>query len=341
VKHESLTAIVEAVRSNPGWRSKGHIGVVGEVFADAFGAPDWRQGPGDDGAVVGAGDESLVVCGEAILPAFFERDPFGAGIAAVLTNVNDVAAMGAVPLAVVDTLVGDEATCRTALEGMRHAAGLYDVPVVGGHLTINPDRYALSAFALGRCPGPPLAAASVRPGQRLGLLGCLEGTMRSDFAFFPSFDERGERLAGDVRLLAALAEAGSCTAAKDVSMAGLLGSLAMLLEPTTSGVTVALDDIPVPEGVDLLSWLVCFPCLVFLVCGPQEREEQTAAAAAARGLTYAPLGTIDDSGVLALRHGDGRADDKDGVTVVDLRVEGVTRLAPLAQPAHPAQPDGA
>jgi selenophosphate synthetase-related protein len=157
--------------------------------------------------------------------------------------------------------------------------------------------------------------------------------MRSDFPFFPSFDERGELLAGDVRLLAELAETGSCTAAKDVSMAGLLGSLAMLLEPTTSGVTIALDGIPVPPGVDLLSWLVCFPCLVFLVCGPPEREEDTAAAAGARGLTYAPLGTIDDSGVLALRAGAAR--DAEPVTVVDLRVEGITRLAPLAQTSRP------
>ncbi len=84
-----------------------------------------------------------------------------------------------------------------------------------------------------------------------------------------------------------------------------------------------------PAGVDLVSWLVCFPCLVFLVCGPPDREEDTAAAAAARGLTYAPLGTIDASGVLGLRDGDTSA------TVVDLRVEGVTRLAPLAQVSQP------
>ena len=191
-----LDALVTAVRSSAGWRSKQHIGVVGDVF----GAPDWRCGPGDDGAVVDADGTSLIVCGEAILPAFLSADPFGAGIAAVLTNVNDVAAIGAVPLAVVDTLVGDEATCRTAAEGMRHASALYDVPVVGGHLTIDPVRRALSAFALGRCPGPPLSATAVRPGHRLGLLGCLEGTMRSDFPFFPSFDERDDRLAGDVRL---------------------------------------------------------------------------------------------------------------------------------------------
>ena len=131
--------------------------------------------------------------------------------------------------------------------------------------------------------------------------------MRSDFPFFPSFDERGDRLAGDVRLLAGLAERGACTAAKDVSMAGLLGSLAMLLEPTGSGVTIDLADIPTPDGVDIDAWLVCFPCLVFLVSGPPERQGAIAAAAADRGLTYATLGTIDGSGVLSVREGGATA----------------------------------
>jgi len=314
-----LDELITAVRSSGGWTSKAHIGVVGNVL----GPSDWLTGAGDDGAVVRSGDASMVVCGEAILPAFVERDPFGAGIAAVLANVNDVAAMGAVPLAVVDTLVGDDATCQAALEGMRYASGLYDVPVVGGHLTRSTDRTALSAFALGRCPGPPLSATHVRPGLRLGLMGCLEGTMREDFPFFPSFDERGQRLAGDVRLLAGLAEDGACTAAKDVSMAGLLGSLAMLLEPTRAGVTVDLADIPTPDGVALLPWLVCFPCLLFLVCSPPDAEHRTAAAARRRGLTYAGLGTIDDTGVVALRAGPATA------PLIDLAAEGITRLAPL------------
>ena len=50
-------------------------------------------------------------------------------------------------------------------------------------------------------------------------------------------------------------------AAKDVSMAGLVGSLAMLLEPNRLGVEVDLDLLPVPAGVPLGDWLGCFPCL--------------------------------------------------------------------------------
>jgi selenophosphate synthetase-related protein len=315
---ETLAGIVDVLRAAPGWRGKAAIAVVGDVLGPA----DWLRGPGDDGAVVAIGSEEVVACGEAILPAFVERDPYGAGIAAVLTNVNDVAAMGALPMAVVDTVVGPVETCRAALEGMRYASELYDVPVVGGHLTISSDRVALSAFGVGRCIGPALSAARVAPGHRLGLIACLEGTMRADFPFFPSFDERGKELAADVRLLASLAADGVVIAAKDVSMAGLFGSLAMLLEPTGCGVTIALDAVPRPSSVPFLPWATCFPCLAFLVTMSPEAELACRAAVDERGLTYGTLGEVDDTGRVVLTRGDESA------TVVDLGVDQVTGLRP-------------
>ena len=308
--------VAALVRSSPGWTAKAHIAVVREVF----GPGDWMRGPGDDGAVVAVGGEQVIACGEAILPAFVEHDPYGAGNAAVLTNVNDVAAMGAVPLAIVDTIVGPTDTCRAVLDGMRFASDLYDVPVVGGHLTNSDDRMALSAFALGRCPGKPLSATGVAPGQRLALIACLDGTMRRDFPFFPSFDERGRELAGDVRMLADLAADGVIVGAKDVSMAGLFGSLAMLLEPTRSGVSIAVDAVPVPAGVTFDEWAMCFPCFAFLVTMPPGSEGRCRRTVERRGLTYAPLATLDASGILEL------TDAGEAATVVDLTVDDITGL---------------
>jgi uncharacterized protein len=251
---------------------------------------------------------------------FVERDPYGAGVAAVLTNVNDVAAMGAVPLAIVDTVVGPPATCRAVLDGIRFASQLYDVPVVGGHLTRSADRMALSAFALGRCPGRPLSATRVAPGQTLALVVCLDGKMRRDFPFFPSFDERGNRLAGDVRLLADLAADGVVEAAKDVSMAGLFGSMAMLLEPTRCGASIPVDAVPVPRGLELAAWSLCFPCFAFLVTMAPRNEDRCRGAVERRGLSYAPLATVDGSGVLGL------VDGGDAAVLVDLNADAVTGL---------------
>ncbi len=312
----ALDALAATIRSAPGWQSKAHIAVVQE----RFGPSDWLRGPGDDGAIVSVGDEEVVACGEAILPAFVEHDPYGAGVAAVLTNVNDVAAMGAIPLAIVDTIVGPTETCRAVLDGLRFASELYEVPIVGGHLTNSEDRVALSAFAVGRCPGPVLSATRVAPGQQLGLIVCMEGRMRSDFPFFPSFDERGRELAGDVRHLADLAARGVVVAAKDVSMAGLFGSLAMLLEATRCGASIAVESVPVPDGVAFDAWATCFPCFAFLVTMPLEAEDRCRRAVEGRGLTYAPLGRIDGSGVLALTDGGETA------TLIDLNADDITGL---------------
>lgn len=310
-----LKSLADLIRRLPGVLAKADIGLVAEVF----GAGDWYGGPGDDGAVLPAGDGQVVVGGEAILPAFVAADPYGAGIAAVLANVNDLAAMGARPVALLDAVVGSREVALEALRGMRWAGDLYDVPIVGGHLTITSGPPSLSAFGVGRADRV-LSAQHARAGQVLVLGCCVEGSMRSDFLFFRSFEERGGQLAGDVRVLADLATSGTALAAKDVSMAGLVGSLAMLLEPRRLGVTLDLDALPVPTAVTMADWLACFPCYAFLLTTAAEQVDACVGGFRARGLTAQPLGVLDDSGMVRLRH------RGEVTTVFDLLHEGVTNL---------------
>jgi selenophosphate synthetase-related protein len=327
-----LPGLIARIRASPGIRGKSAIGLVSEVFQNT----DWLAGPGDDGAVIRDSGRSLVVGGEAILPAFVAADPYGAGIAAVTTNVNDLAAMGASPLALVDTVTGPEPVARRVLEGMQWASGLYRMPVVGGHLTITDGAPALSAFGLGRA-SRPLSAQRAAPGQALVFACCLDGQMRADYPFFPSFDERGGLLAGDVRLLAAGAARGWVAAAKDVSMAGLVGSLAMLLECNRLGVVLDLDGLPVPAGVPMERWVTCFPCYAFLLCVPPRRVAECLQAFAERGLAAAPAGTLDDTGRLRVSSGGVIA------TAFDLSRESVTNLCPgsgLPQAKGNGQPGG-
>lgn len=311
----TLDEVVHAVRSHPGLANKSAIGLVSEVLGPA----DWLTGPGDDGAVVNAFGGQVVACGEALWPPFVQADPFGAGFAAVLTNVNDLAAMGAIPLGIVDTIVASEECARFALQGMRRAAELYDVPILGGHLTAHDGAPSVSAFGVGSTRHP-LSVTRVAVGQSLLVACALDGSMRPDFPFFAAFEQRGTRCAGDVRLLAEVAASGACVAAKDVSMAGLVGSLAMLLEWGPFGATVDLDALPAPAGVALPAWLTCFPSYGFLLCAPAGREAECAQPFLDRGLPAAVVGRIDGSGLLSLRLGGQSA------PVLDLAASPVTRL---------------
>jgi selenophosphate synthetase-related protein len=312
---DQLGEVAAAVANNPSIAAKRSIALVSEVLGEV----GWVNGPGDDGAVVEAGSRTVIACGEALWPPFVRNDPWGAGVAAVLANVNDVAAMGGIPLGIVDTVVADEATARTALEGMRYAADLYQVPILGGHLTISDDGPSISAFGVGSAVAV-LSATNVAAGQDLLVAACVEGTMREDFPFFPSFAERGADLAGDVRLLHEIANACLAVAAKDISMAGLVGSLAMLLEWGTLGASVDLEALPTPAGVPLATWCNCFPCYGFLLtCAPQ-RTEDCVRRFTARGLAAARVGTVDNTGRIVVKAG---AQEQ---TVMDLSRNPVTGL---------------
>jgi selenophosphate synthetase-related protein len=110
-------------------------------------------------------------------------------------------------------------------------------------------------------------------------------------------------------------------------MAGLVGSLAMLLECNQLGVTLDLDAVPVPAGLALEQWISCFPCFAFLLCVPAGREGECLRAFTGRGLAAAVTGTLDGTGQLRVCSA-GRV-----ATVFDLAAESVTNLARPAGPA--------
>jgi uncharacterized protein len=312
---DELEALARNAREHPGLLGKSVIALVSEVF----GPSDWRSGPGDDGAAVPVSGTNVIACGEALWPPFVAADPFGAGVAAVLTNVNDLAAMGATPLGIVDTIVADEAVARRVLEGMRHACDLYSIALLGGHLTRYDGAPSVSAFGVGSA-GHPLSVANIEAGQQLVVACATEGDMRDDFPFFRSFGVRDRKVAGDVRVLAQIAASGACVAAKDISMAGLVGSLAMLLEHGRFGVTVDLDRLPHPADVPLDRWLTCFPSFGFLLCVPAGRADACTQPFHQRGLAAVVVGEIDTSGQVALARG------ADRVVAIDLAVDTVTGL---------------
>ena len=178
--------------------------------------------------------------------------------------------MGGRPLALVDMLVSpDRAHAERVLDGLRWAAELLGVPVVGGHLTIG-HAAALSAVCTGI--GARRCAAAAAPGDVLLAAFALEGRYTSDTSlFFSSLRDRApERLRGDGEALVEVAEHGLCHAARDVSMPGVAGSLLQLVEVAGCGAMLDVDRLPRPDGVPLERWLLTFPSFGFLLAARPE-----------------------------------------------------------------------
>jgi selenophosphate synthetase-related protein len=307
-----LDALAARLRGFAGLRGKRALGLV-------RGLPGLAGG--DDAALIPHGDGFLVLFAEAISPEFLRADPYAAGVAALVTNVSDVRAMGGRPLALVDTLVSpDEEHAARVLDGLAWASRLFAVPVVGGHLTLGHPP-ALSAACTGTARRP-LRASSARPGDMLLAAFCLEGAYRGDAPVFTSLRDRApEQLRDDGEALVEVAEAGLCHAARDVSMPGVAGSLLQLIELAGCGATLDLERLPRPEGVPLERWLETFPTFGFVLAAPAETAAAACEAFTRRGLACAVCGSFDAGRRLQLRSGGGEA------TVWDLAAAPLTGLA--------------
>jgi len=287
-----LQALVEAVRTAPGLLAKRDLSVIERLGADL---------DGDDAALLEHGDGFVVICGEAISPPFLLADPFGAGSAAVVTNVSDVRAMGGRPLGVVDMLVApDRAFAETVLDGIAWASDKLGVPVVGGHLTLG-HAPSLSASCTG-VVRRPLRATAARPGDVLLAAFATDGRYMSETQpFFTALHDRApELLRTDGDALVEVAEEGLCHAARDVSMPGIAGSLLQMIEGAGTGAVLDVAAVPRPEGAPLERWLLTFPSFGFLLAAPRETAGAAVAAFTRRGLACAPCGRFDDTRVLRL-----------------------------------------
>ncbi|MGW6199228.1 MSMEG_0567/sll0787 family protein [Kribbella sp. NPDC055110] len=236
---------------------------------------------GDDGAPVP--DSDLVAACDAILPAMVERDPEWSGWCSVLVNVNDLAAMGAEPVGLLDALGARDATqASRVLAGLKRAAAAYGVPILGGHTQLGVPS-ALSVTALGRT-AHPVAGGGGRPGQRLRLTADVGGGWRPGYAG-RQWDSTSHRRPDELRAMVAAVGTARPAAAKDVSMAGVVGTLGMLAEASGCGAVLDVADVPKPEAASMGDWLTCFPGFAMLTAGPQELDAGPAVSAECGELT--------------------------------------------------------
>ena len=118
----------------------GEFGLIARVTRDRVQPDGTLLGPGDDAAVVAAPDGRVVACTDVLVDTVHFRldwsTPEQVGRKAAAANLADVAAMGAVPTALLvglacpaDTPV---ATLEALADGLWAEAGVVGVGVVGG-----------------------------------------------------------------------------------------------------------------------------------------------------------------------------------------------------------------
>lgn len=308
-----LAALIDTLRTTPAMRSKQAIQQPAAVVGRATQALTREQLyalPGDDTAAIACGDQFQLLAIEGMLPAFVEAAPWFAGWSAVMANVSDITAMGGRATAVVNAYWHhDKDATQQILAGIRAACEAYGLLLAGGHTSLDTNHPAALAVAITGTAQTLLSTLHVAPGQVIAMAVDLEGAWHADSTYWKAFEGvPAERLRSKIHVLPRLADARLLLAAKDISNAGILGSLLMLLETTGCGATIDLAALPCPPDADLARWLQVFPSYGFLMTLDERDWPQVQTAFAFEGIPCERIGQVNSSGALTVRHGQQRGE---------------------------------
>ncbi|MBR7742815.1 thiamine-phosphate kinase [Phycicoccus sp. BSK3Z-2] len=143
---------------------------------------DVLVGPGDDAAVVAAPGGSVVATTDGMVRGQDWRDEWSSGhdvgVKVAVSNVADVAAMGAVPTGLLVSLVADPdlpvAWAVDLAAGIADVAAECGAPVLGGDVSSGPPGVvSVTITALGALPGPPVLRSGARAGDVVAVCGTL------------------------------------------------------------------------------------------------------------------------------------------------------------------------
>ncbi|MBQ0865357.1 thiamine-phosphate kinase [Streptomyces sp. A73] len=255
----------------------GEFGLIRELTSRLTTTPAVRIGPGDDAAVVAAPDRRVVASTDILLEGrHFRRDwstAYDVGRKAAAQNLADIAAMGAVPTALLLGLIVPAdlpANWPTELmDGIRDEAQVAASAVVGGDV-VRGDSIAVSITALGDLRNrEPVTRSGAGAGDVVAVTGWLgwsaagHAVLSRGFRSPRAFVEAHRRPEPPYHAGPAAAGLGA-TAMTDVSD-GLVADLGHIAEASKVRIDIRSADLDIPAqmadigqavGVDPLQWVL-------------------------------------------------------------------------------------
>ena len=225
---------------------------------------------GDDASAVDIGNNQVVlIAADGIWGQIMNVNPYWAGYCSVLVNVNDIAAMGGKPLAMVNIMsINHDEIYEELLTGIKDGCLKFGVPMVGGHLHPDGDCDSVGVAIVGIAQKDKLITSfDAKTGDKVIVAIDLDGKPHEMFSL------NCKLVRDQITAVQYLAEHDYIKAGKDISNPGILGTLEMLLETSGKGANVNLLDIPKNENMDWADWLKSYPGSGFVFTAPEDKCE--------------------------------------------------------------------
>ncbi|MBU0465855.1 MAG: methanogenesis marker 2 protein [Proteobacteria bacterium] len=292
----NLDQIVESVRNYVGLVRKHPIKAVVEKLYATHKYGNALPNFGDDAAVIPFKDEYLLFATDGMMTNLIINEPYAAGKASVMVTVNDIYSMGGRPIGMVNVLAsGNEEQRALIVEGIEKGCHKLRVPMLGGHLHPDPEikTPSLSVAILGVAK-KLLRSHMAKEGDDLILAVDLNGSpgCHSVVSWDANSGKTPEQLLHRLEILPLIAEQELSCAAKDISNAGILGTVSIFLENSGKGGTINLDAIPRPDSIELNDWLHCFQSFGFILAVKPENSKKVLELFSNRNIDANIIGSV-------------------------------------------------
>jgi putative methanogenesis marker protein 2 len=322
-----LNDLVESLKSFPGVTRKKSISSVINFFPKQAHSKVLAS-YGDDAAVVEQDGKLLLLAADGIMPALMRANPFFAGYYAVLVSIHDIAAMGGVPIAMLDIIsVKDNRVCSQVMRGMESAVRKFGVPIVGGHTHPDCDYDAIDIAIIGTAEiDEVIYSHTAQVGDDVIVGMDLDGYYPDalPYAWDTTSRKEAPMLRRQMLIMNKMAKQRLVRSGKDISNPGTLGTLGMLLETSGKGASVDVDLIPKPIDVDLAQWLKSYQGYGYVVTCEPANSERIMEMYATVGITSAIVGKITEEPKLVVRKG------TDSVVMFDFQKDTITGCKPTS-----------
>jgi len=261
--------------------------VSGEVLLDF----------GDDASAIDIGDGNIILfAADGIWGKLMDGDPYWAGYCSVLVNVNDIAAMGAKPIAMVNILsINNEKIADDLICGIKDGCKKFNVPMVGGHLHPDTDYNALDVAIVGIAKKDKIITSfGAEVGDKVIIAIDLDGRQHPKFALnWDTTYYKDEKIVqNQILAMIKIGELELATGGKDISNPGTLGTLEMLLESSGVGATIDLNSIPKNENVSWENWLKSYPGAGFVLTAKEKNVKEIIKLLNEVSITAAVVGEV-------------------------------------------------
>ena len=255
----SLKQIINTCRNYQGFLRKKPLGDILKVFGD-FSL--------EDAGFFEAENIKIVASTDGIIEGLVKLNPYMAGLYSVLVNVNDIVAKGAQPLGIMNVISSSNKKNRLKMaKGVKKGIDLFGLKFLKGHLHPDHSYEAVDASVVGVTENF-ISSCDAKVGDEIVMAIDLSGSARSK-GWIKCFDSLTSSSKGEVnRKISSMVTIGRkrlANASRDISASGIIGSLSMMCESSRVGAICYLDKIPRPRRHDLLSWLMIYPSMGFII----------------------------------------------------------------------------